>query len=140
MSVSVRHHHLDPYALPWVSDWIKLADLTGDRQWIEKALAIWRNGGQLVSDGTLEINERIRPIVCRLQQADADKEIRKAMDVEDDVTEHFRIEEQIRQIKLEKKDMIISEKEVEFACERAEKETLLAELAALKAHLQTGKK
>ncbi|MDR2754845.1 MAG: hypothetical protein LBC20_03985 [Planctomycetaceae bacterium] len=60
-SVSTQHHHLDPYALFWVSDWIKLADLTGDNQWKEKALAVWRNGCQLVSDGTLEINGRIRP-------------------------------------------------------------------------------
>lgn len=60
-SVSTQHHHLDPYALFWVSDWIKLADLTGDRQWKEKALAVWRNGCQLVSDGTLEINGRVRP-------------------------------------------------------------------------------
>jgi hypothetical protein len=60
-SVSVQHHHLDPYALSWVSDWIKLAVLTGDSQWKEKALAVWRNGSQLVSDGALEINGRIRP-------------------------------------------------------------------------------
>ncbi|MDR2139690.1 MAG: hypothetical protein LBP50_09095 [Tannerella sp.] len=60
-SVSTQHHHLDPYALYWVSDWIRLAGLTGDRQWKEKALAVWRNGCQLVSDGTLEINGRIRP-------------------------------------------------------------------------------
>jgi hypothetical protein len=60
-SVSTQHHHLDPYALSWVSDWIKLAALTGDGQWKEKALAVWRNGCQLVSDGTLEINGRIRP-------------------------------------------------------------------------------
>jgi hypothetical protein len=60
-SVSVQHHHLDPYALAWVADWIKLANLTGDSQWKEKALAIWQNGCQLVSDGTLEINGRIRP-------------------------------------------------------------------------------
>jgi hypothetical protein len=60
-SVSVQHHHLDHYALHWAPDWLKLAELTGDSQWKEKALAIWRNGCQLVSDGTLEINGRIRP-------------------------------------------------------------------------------
>jgi hypothetical protein len=60
-SVSTQHHHLDPYALLWVADWIKLAGLTGDSQWKEKALAVWRNGSQLVSDGTLEINGRVRP-------------------------------------------------------------------------------
>lgn len=60
-SVSVQHHHLDNYALYWVTDWIKLSDLTGDPQWKEKALAVWRNGSQLVSDGTLNINGRVRP-------------------------------------------------------------------------------
>lgn len=60
-SVSVQHHHLDPYALFWVPEWIELTDLTGDQQWKEKAIAIWNNGCQLVSDGTLEINGLIRP-------------------------------------------------------------------------------
>lgn len=60
-SVSVQHNHLDPYALYWVPEWVKLSELTGDPQWLEKAAAIWRNGNQLVSDGTLEIHGRIRP-------------------------------------------------------------------------------
>lgn len=60
-SVSVQHHHLDPYALLWVPDWIELSDLTGDTQWKEKATAIWNNGSQLVSDGTLTVNGRNRP-------------------------------------------------------------------------------
>lgn len=60
-SVSVQHNHLDPYALYWVPEWVELSDLTGDPQWREKALAIWRNGNQLVSDGTLELNGLVRP-------------------------------------------------------------------------------
>ena len=60
-SVSVQHNHLDPYALYWVPEWIELADITGDRQWLEKARAIWRNGNQFVSDGKLEINGHLRP-------------------------------------------------------------------------------
>lgn len=60
-SVSVQHNHLDPYALYWVPEWVELSALTGDPQWREKALAIWRNGSQLVSDGTLEVNGRVRP-------------------------------------------------------------------------------
>lgn len=60
-SVSVQHNHLDPYALFWVPDWIELAELTGDKQWKEKAIAIWNNGNQLVSDGSLQINELTRP-------------------------------------------------------------------------------
>ena len=60
-SVSVQHHHLDVYALFWVGEWLRLAELTGNSAWREKALAIWTNGCQLISDGTLEINGRVRP-------------------------------------------------------------------------------
>jgi hypothetical protein len=60
-SVSVQHNHLDPYALYWVPEWIELSDITGDPQWQEKALAIWRNGNQLVSDGNLMVNGHLRP-------------------------------------------------------------------------------
>lgn len=61
-SVSVQHHHLDPYALFWVPEWFELARLTGDNQWKEKAIAIWNNGCQLISDDTLEINGYVRPV------------------------------------------------------------------------------
>lgn len=61
-SVSVQHHHLDPYALFWVPEWFELTKLTGDSQWKEKAIAIWNNGCQLISDGTLVINGRVRPV------------------------------------------------------------------------------
>lgn len=60
-SVSVQHHHLDPYALFWIPEWLELAKLTGDKQWKEKAIAIWNNGCQLISDGSLEINGHVRP-------------------------------------------------------------------------------
>lgn len=60
-SVSVQHNHLDYYAAYWVPEWIRLSELTGDPQWSEKALAVWRNSCQLISDGTLEINGRVRP-------------------------------------------------------------------------------
>ena len=60
-SVSTQHRHLDPYAVLWVSEWMELSQLTHDPQWKEKALAIWRNGCQLISDGALEINGKIRP-------------------------------------------------------------------------------
>ncbi|MGN0068541.1 MAG: hypothetical protein ACI350_02240 [Prevotella sp.] len=61
-SVSVQHHHLDPYALFWVVEWMELSRITGDRQWREKAQAVWRNGCQLVSDGTLVIDGIRRPV------------------------------------------------------------------------------
>lgn len=60
-AVSVQHHHLDPYALKYVSDMITLAELTGKEEWKERARAIWNGGCQLISDGSLEINGRLRP-------------------------------------------------------------------------------
>lgn len=61
-SVSTQHHHLDVYALMWVSEWLRLAELSGNDVWREKAKAIWTNGCQILSDGTLEINGLIRPV------------------------------------------------------------------------------
>ena len=61
-SVSTQHHHLDVYAVMWVAEWLKLAELSGNDVWREKALAVWTNSSQLISDGTLEINGRIRPV------------------------------------------------------------------------------
>jgi len=60
-SVSTQHRHLDPYAVLWVGEWLTLAELTNDPQWEEKALAIWHNGCQLISDGALEIHGKLRP-------------------------------------------------------------------------------
>ncbi len=61
-SVSVQHHHLDYYAALWIPEWMELAELTGDRQWQEKARAVWNNCCQLISDGTLKVNNRLRPL------------------------------------------------------------------------------
>ena len=61
-SVSTEHRHLDPFALHFVNDWFDLSKYTNDPQWKEKAIAVWRNGCQLISDGTLEINGMVRPV------------------------------------------------------------------------------
>jgi hypothetical protein len=146
---------------------VQVPELKGRRRNdLEILLSIFDQANRMNDYHILNLNverfpDEYRPIVRRLQQAAADREIREAMEIEDDVTEHFRIEERIRRIKLEEKDMIISEKEAALAekenalareraekeeketalaRERAEKEALLAELAALKAHSQTGKK
>ena len=60
-SVSAQHHHLDYYASLWIPEWIELGRLTGDAQWEEKARAIWSNCTQLISDGSLVVNGRLRP-------------------------------------------------------------------------------
>lgn len=60
-SVSTAHQALDQYALRDVLSFLKLYELTGRRQWRERALAFWCNACQCVSDGTQFINGRIRP-------------------------------------------------------------------------------
>jgi len=60
-SVSTPHQALDQYALRDVLSFLKLYELTGKKQWRERALALWCNATQCVSDGTLVINGRLRP-------------------------------------------------------------------------------
>lgn len=54
-AVSTSHHHIDPFALSYVTELVELSRLTGDPQWERRALAIWSNGVQCISDGTLRI-------------------------------------------------------------------------------------
>jgi hypothetical protein len=61
-SVSVQHHHLDVYALLWVDEWLRLAEITDNNAWRDKALAVWAYGCQMVSDGTLNVNGSVRPV------------------------------------------------------------------------------
>lgn len=60
-SVSTQHHHMDPYALYWVTEWLQLAELTGRDIWRQRALAVWANGSFGISDGTLDTGEGPRP-------------------------------------------------------------------------------
>ena len=60
-SVSTPHQALDQYALRDVLSFLTLSEITGKIQWRERALALWCNATQCVSDGTLVINGRIRP-------------------------------------------------------------------------------
>lgn len=60
-SVSTQHHHIDPYALSFVIPWLKLAEITGDDVWRERALAAWANGCIGVSDGSLVVMGKPRP-------------------------------------------------------------------------------
>jgi hypothetical protein len=61
-SVSVQHHCLDEWGLLLVPRWLKLAEYTGDKQWKEKAIAIWKNSCQSISDGTLTVHNTVRPM------------------------------------------------------------------------------
>jgi len=60
-AVSTQHHHLDPYALAFVEDWLALGELTGDRTWTERAAAAWANASIGISDGTLSVMGKPRP-------------------------------------------------------------------------------
>jgi hypothetical protein len=60
-AVSTQHHHLDPFGLALVPEWLKLSKLTGNAIWREKALAAWANANQMVADGTQEVHGVVRP-------------------------------------------------------------------------------
>jgi hypothetical protein len=60
-AVSTQHHHIDPYALAFVEDWMKLAEKTGNSSWRERALAVWSNATIGISDGTLTVMGKLRP-------------------------------------------------------------------------------
>jgi hypothetical protein len=59
--VSTQHHHIDPYGIAFVPGWLRLAELTQKPMWRERALAVWQNGLQGISDGTLAILGQQRP-------------------------------------------------------------------------------
>jgi hypothetical protein len=60
-SVSTQHHHQDPYGLAFANHWLRLATLTGNESWRERARAVWRNGMSGVSDGSLVVMGTPRP-------------------------------------------------------------------------------
>ncbi|MBQ4322729.1 MAG: hypothetical protein IJC19_02180, partial [Clostridia bacterium] len=60
-SVSTPHQALDQYALRDVLSFLKLHEITGNKQWKERAVAFWCNACQGISDGTLFLNKRLRP-------------------------------------------------------------------------------
>ncbi|RIQ37793.1 hypothetical protein [Jiangella rhizosphaerae] len=60
-SVSTAHTAVDQYSLHDVLSFLELAELTGNAQWRERALALWVGANQLVSDGTLTVRGRVRP-------------------------------------------------------------------------------
>lgn len=61
-SVSVQHHHIDPFAIVFIKEWFQLAELTGKDIWRQRARAVWANGTFGISDGNLVVSGRKRPI------------------------------------------------------------------------------
>lgn len=55
-SVSVQHHHIDPWGVTIAVGWLRLGQLTGNRMWQERAAAAWRHGTMGISDGSLVID------------------------------------------------------------------------------------
>lgn len=60
-SVSAAHNALDHYGIYYIPEYLKLAELTGNEIWRQRARALWYNGTQLISDGTLLVRGRVRP-------------------------------------------------------------------------------
>ncbi len=60
-SVSAAHNAQDNYGLYYVPEFLRLAELTGKEVWRSRARALWYNGIQRISDGTLVIDGRVRP-------------------------------------------------------------------------------
>ena len=60
-SVSVQHHHLDPWGALIALGWLRLGQQAGDALWGERAAAAWRQAACGVSDGSLRIDGILRP-------------------------------------------------------------------------------
>lgn len=59
--VSTQHHHVSSYAVCIVADWLELSELINKPIWKERAIALWRNSSQLISDGSLIVHDLVRP-------------------------------------------------------------------------------
>ncbi|MBE7046332.1 MAG: hypothetical protein E7396_02835 [Ruminococcaceae bacterium] len=60
-TVSISNCAIDPWGIYFITDFLKLAELTGNDIWSSRARALWYNGIQLLSDGTLVIRGKVRP-------------------------------------------------------------------------------
>lgn len=59
--VSTVHQGIDSFALCYIPELYTLWLNTGEERWKDRARAIWYNGCQSVSDGTLVIDGKLRP-------------------------------------------------------------------------------
>ena len=60
-TVSIANGGIDPWGIYFITDFLQLAELTGNDIWKSRARALWYNGIQLLSDGTLVIRGKVRP-------------------------------------------------------------------------------
>jgi hypothetical protein len=59
--VSTGHQAVDVYALHDVCSFFRLAKITGNEEWKERALVFFHGASRFISDGTLCVMDRIRP-------------------------------------------------------------------------------
>lgn len=60
-AVSAQHHHIDAYGVMAVPALLRLADITGDSLWRQRAKALYDNTTQCISDGETPIRGKVRP-------------------------------------------------------------------------------
>lgn len=60
-AVSAAHNAIDHYGIYYIPEYLKLAEITGNDIWRQRARALWYNGIQMLSDGTLVVRGRVRP-------------------------------------------------------------------------------
>ena len=60
-AVSAQHHHIDAYGVMAVPALLRLADITGDTLWRQRAKALYDNTTQCISDGETPIRGKVRP-------------------------------------------------------------------------------
>lgn len=60
-SVSVQHHHLDPWGALICYDYKRLSDCLKNSLWRKRAEILWENATRCISDGSFEVHGMIRP-------------------------------------------------------------------------------
>lgn len=61
-AVSTQHHHIDPWGA-FIAPWLeRLAKLTGDARWSERARLMWANACQCVSGEKTVMHGMLRPV------------------------------------------------------------------------------
>lgn len=61
-SVSVQHHHLDPWGALITLGWLRLGQATGNTIWQQRAAAAWRQATIGISNGALTLKGITRPV------------------------------------------------------------------------------
>ena len=60
-SVSVQHHHLDPWGALICYDYWRLGVALGNSLWVKRGDILWENATRCISDGNYEVHGMVRP-------------------------------------------------------------------------------